>query len=168
MRQVVLTAPEKLEFREVADLPAADLQANEIRNIHVSIQSNGEHAAPAPQPYAGSYSGGVDRSSLDPLIARMAALKCKQATSALYRKRLLTLLPMIRNGAHVDITLPETKGNTALHYSCAIGSLSITRWLLEHGANANAVTNAGATPLQCVGSDNRAAIIQALKAYGAR
>ena len=74
---------------------------------------------------------------------------------------------MIRNGAHVDITLPETKGNTALHYACAIGSLSITRWLLENGANPNAVTNKGATPLMCVGSDNRAAIIQALRSYGA-
>lgn len=30
MRQVVLTAPEKLEFREVADLTAADLKENEI------------------------------------------------------------------------------------------------------------------------------------------
>lgn len=30
MRQVVLTAPEKLEFREVADLSAADLKENEI------------------------------------------------------------------------------------------------------------------------------------------
>lgn len=109
-----------------------------------------------------------DRSSLDPLIARMAALRCKHADSALYQKRLLTLLPMIRNGADVDLTLPETKGNTALHYSCAIGSLSITRWLLEHGANANAMTDAGKTPLQCVGSDNRAAIIQALKAHGAQ
>ncbi|MBR2126267.1 MAG: ankyrin repeat domain-containing protein [Akkermansia sp.] len=108
-----------------------------------------------------------DRSSLDPLIARMAALKCKHADSALYQRRLLTLLPLIRNGADVDITLPETKGNTALHYSCAIGSLSITKWLLEHGANPNAVTNKGATPLMCVGSDNRNAIIQALRAYGA-
>lgn len=75
---------------------------------------------------------------------------------------------LIRNGADVDLTLPEAKGNTALHYSCAIGSLSITRWLLEHGANANAVTDKGATPPQCVGSDNRAAIIQALKAHGAQ
>ena len=131
--------------------------------------AGGGNTAPSPQAQGSAYGGGGgDRSSLDPLIARMAALKCKQATSALYQKRLLTLLPLIRNGAHVDITLPETKGNTALHYSCAIGSLSITRWLLEHGANANAVTHAGATPLQCVGSDNRAAIIQALKAHGAR
>lgn len=114
----------------------------------------------APQPVTNG------RESLDPLIARMAALKCKQATSALYQKRLLTLLPMIRHGADVDITLPETKGNTALHYSCAIGSLSITRWLLEHGANPNAVTNAGKTPMQCIGSDNRAAITKLLTSYG--
>lgn len=108
-----------------------------------------------------------DRSSLDPLISRMAALRCKHSDSALYQKRLLTLLPMIRNGADVNITLPETKGNTALHYACAIGSLGITTWLLEHGANPNAVTDKGATPLMCVGRDNRAAIVQALKTHGA-
>lgn len=108
-----------------------------------------------------------DRSSLDPLISRMAALRCKHSDSALYQKRLLTLLPLIRNGADVNITLPETKGNTALHYACAIGSLNITTWLLEHGANPNAVTDKGATPLMCVGSDNRAAIVQALKSHGA-
>ncbi len=119
---------------------------------------------PHPSTYQPSYN---DRADLDPLIARMAALRCKQATSALYQKRLLTLLPMIRNGADVNLTLPETKGNTALHYSCAIGSLSITKWLLAHGADPNAVTHAGRRPMECVGHDNRAAIIQALKEYGA-
>lgn len=131
------------------------------------IQELLKHGARQPQPvYQPSTSYADSRSDLDPLIARMAALRCKHAISALYQKRLLTLLPMIRNGADVDITLPETKGNTALHYSCAIGSLSITRWLLAHGANPNAVTHAGRTPMQCVGHDNRAAIIQALKAHG--
>lgn len=109
-----------------------------------------------------------DRSGLDELIARLAGLKCKNSTSALYQKRLLTLLPLIRNGADVNITLPETKGNTALHYSCGLGSLNITRWLLQNGANPNAVTNKGKTPLECIGSDNRSAIIQELKNYGAR
>ena len=130
------------------------------------IQALKNHGAYTAQPSRPSISSTSDRSSLDPLIARMAALKCKQATSALYQKRLLTLLPMIRHGADVDITLPETKGNTALHYSCAIGSLSITRWLLEHGANPNAITNAGKTPMQCIGSDNRAAISKLLTSYG--
>ena len=158
----------------VTDKGATPLQCVGSDNRAAIIQALKAHGAgsiptiPGSASAASSYSNGGDRSSLDPLIARMAALKCKQASSALYQERLLTLLPMIRNGADVDLTLPETKGNTALHYSCAIGSLSITRWLLEHGANANAVTDKGATPLQCVGSDNRAAIIQALKAHGAQ
>ena len=109
-----------------------------------------------------------DRSDLQPMINRMAALRCREATSALYQKRLLTLLPLIRDGADVNITLPETKGNTALHYSCAIGSLSITRWLVEHGANVNAVTNKGATPLDCVGADNAQQISALLHARGAQ
>ncbi len=109
-----------------------------------------------------------DRSDLQPMINRMAALRCREATSALYQKRLLTLLPMIRDGAPVDLTLPETKGNTALHYSCGIGSWSITRWLVEHGADVNAVTNKGKTPLDCVGSDNAQRIRALLISRGAR
>lgn len=101
------------------------------------------------------------------MIDRMAALKCKQESSKLYQKRLLMLLPMIRDGADVNTTTVETKGNTALHYAVAIGSLSITKWLLEHGANPNAVTNKGASVLDCVGSDNGKAIRALLKQYGA-
>lgn len=132
-----------------------DDPGNKIRNL---IRSSSNKSAAATE----------DRSSLDPLIQRMRDLRCRQSDSALYQKRLLTLLPMIRNGADVNLTLPETKGNTALHYSCAIGSLSITKWLLAHGANPNAVTDKGKTPMQCVGSDNRKAIIKELKAYGAQ
>lgn len=130
---------------------------------------NVPETAPAATPtsFSAPSGGGGDRSSLDPLIERMAALRCRHATSKLYQQRLLTLLPLIRHGEDVDITLPETKGNTALHYSCAIGSLSITKWLLEHGANPNAVTDKGATPLQCVGSDNGPQIRNLLKQYGA-
>lgn len=116
-----------------------------------------------------SYSGATeDRSGLDPLIARMQALRCREADSKLYQKRLLTLLPLIRNGADVNVTLPETKGNTALHYSCAIGSWSITQWLVEHGADVNAVTNAGKTPLDCVGADNAKRIRELLISRGAK
>ncbi len=98
----------------------------------------------------------------------MRALRCKEASSALYQARLLTLLPMIRNGADVNITLPETKGNTALHYSCAIGSRSITQWLVNHGADVNALTDKGASPLDCVGVDNAARIRALLLSRGAR
>ena len=160
--------------KAASDLIGDPAEPVETDNGMVAIGNVGSTSSLHEQPTlsdsraASSYNAAADdRSSLDPLIARMRALRCRHATSALYQKRLLTLLPLIRNGAHVDITLPETKGNTALHYACAIGSLSITRWLLENGANPNAVTNKGATPLMCVGSDNRAAIIQALRAYGA-
>lgn len=108
-----------------------------------------------------------DRSDLQPLIDRMAALHCREESSKLYQKRLLLLLPMIRNGANVNITTPETKGNTALHYSVAIGSLSITRWLLQHGADPNAATDKGARVIQCIGNDNAAAIRRLLLDYGA-
>ena len=115
-----------------------------------------------------SPSMGQTHTDLQPMIDRMRALRCREATSALYQRRLLTLLPMIRDGADVDVTLPETKGNTALHYSCAIGSWSITKWLVEHGANVNAVTDKGATPLDCVGDDNAQRIRALLISRGAR
>lgn len=160
--------------KAASDLIGDPAEPVETDNGMVAIGNDGSTSSLHEQPTlsdsraASSYNAASDdRSSLDPLIARMRALRCRHATSALYQKRLLTLLPLIRNGAHVDITLPETKGNTALHYACAIGSLSITRWLLENGADPNARTNKGADPLTCVGSDNREAIIQLLKQYGA-
>ncbi|MCQ2371875.1 MAG: ankyrin repeat domain-containing protein [Akkermansia sp.] len=122
----------------------------------------GSTYTPSPSPYNGN------RSDLQPLIDRMAALRCKHESSKLYQKRLLMLLPMIRDGADVNITTVETKGNTALHYAVGIGSLSITKWLLEHGANPNAVTDKGASVLQCVGPDNRQQITDLLEQYGAR
>ena len=106
------------------------------------------------------------RKDLQPMIDRLRALKCKNADSALYQKRLLALLPLIRNGADVDVTLPETKGNTALHFACALGSWSISQWLVEHGANVNAKTHRGATPMDCLGKDNAARIRKLLKDHG--
>ena len=106
------------------------------------------------------------RKDLQPMIDRLRALKCKSAESALYQRRLLALLPLIRDGANVDVTLPETKGNTALHFACALGSWSITQWLVEHGANVNAKTHRGATPLDCVGDDNAARIKKLLQDHG--
>ncbi len=107
-----------------------------------------------------------DMEQLDAMIDRLRALKCKSADSALHQKRLLALLPLIRNGADVDVTLPETKGNTALHFACALGSWSITQWLVEHGANVNAKTHRGATPMDCLGDDNAARIKKLLQKHG--
>lgn len=104
---------------------------------------------------------------LQPLYDRLARLKCKEEYSALCQKRLLMLLDNIRNGGDINMSTEETKGNSALHYSCSLGSLSITTWLLENGADPNAKTAKGASPITCVGTDNRDAIIALLKKYGA-
>lgn len=130
------------------------------------VAYHGEEKAPAVS--SPTLRSSEDRSSLDPLIARMRALKCKYAVSAEQQRHLLELLPLIRQGESVNLVLPNTNGCTALHYSCGIGSLSITKWLLQHGANPNARDNNGVVPLRCVGDDNRAAIINALLEYGAQ
>lgn len=92
-------------------------------------------------------------SSLDSHISALQRMTTYDATQSLYRKRLLTLLPLIRSGNHIDITLPETKGNTALHYACGMGDVALVRWLVEHGANVNARTDKGKTPWECAGGN---------------
>ena len=92
-------------------------------------------------------------SSLDSHISALQNMTTYDATQSLYRKRLLTLLPLIRSGNHIDITLPETKGNTALHYACGMGNVALVRWLVEHGANVNARTDKGKTPWECAGGN---------------
>ncbi len=105
---------------------------------------------------------------LTPLYDRLARLKCKEAYSALCQKNLLMLLDRIREGGDINMTTEETKGSAAIHYACSLGSLSITTWLLENGADPNLKTAKGADPITCVGSDNRKAIINLLKKHGAR
>lgn len=132
--------------------PAAAEQAAED-----SLQSHGDKSVSAES-----------LKSLKLLYERLARLKCKQEFSAYCQKHLLMLLDCIRQGDGVNCTRPETQGSTALHYSCALGSLSITMWLLENGANPNARSEKGVDPKSCVGSDNRAAIIKLLNQYGAK
>ena len=133
------------------------------------MQERNSGAARVAQEAKGSSRRSIPKSDteqLDAMIDRLRALKCKSADSALHQKRLLALLPLIRNGADVDVTLPETKGNTALHFACALGSWSITQWLVEHGANVNEKTHRGATPLDCLGEDNAARIKKLLQKHG--
>ena len=129
------------------------------------------NTATESQPMEQTSVGSVSPQALQTLASlydRLARLKCREAYSALCQKRLLMLLGLIRNGADINVTTEETKGSNALHYACSLGSLSITKWLLENGADPNAKTAKGADPITCVGSDNREAIIRLLKQYGAR
>lgn len=87
-----------------------------------------------------------------------------RGSNPIYKKRLNTLLPMIADGSPVDVTTVDTKGNTALHYACGLNHMALVRWLLEQGANPNAETNKGATPLRCTSSED---IRRLLREYGA-
>lgn len=106
--------------------------------------------------------------ALNKCIIDLSNLNARSESAKLFRMRLLTLLPLIRNGAHVDVTTLETKGNTALHYACGIGSMQTVRWLIVNGANVNAVTDKGATPLKCIGDDPSGFIRNMLINSGAR
>lgn len=90
------------------------------------------------------------RARIDAVIARLQA---SDHIEVLYRKRLLTLLPLVRDGAGVNLSLPETKGNNALHYACAAGDIELVRLLLELRAAAWMRTDKGMSPKDCIGKD---------------
>ena len=173
------------------DIAKADNKTNVLKVLDELAPAPAPEPAPAPQPATEESAESTTSVStpqpavaeqkseaktvsadalekLKPLYNRLARLKCKEEYSALCQKRLLHLLDNIRNGGDINMTTEETKGSNALHYSCSLGSLSITKWLLENGADSNAKTAAGADPITCVGDDNRDAIIALLKQFGAR
>lgn len=80
----------------------------------------------------------------------------------LFRRRLLKLLPLIAGGEPADIILPSSKGNTALHYACAIGDVELVTDLLQHGANPRILTHRGASPADCASGPHRRQIQQLL------
>lgn len=73
----------------------------------------------------------------------------------LFRRRLLKLLPLIAAGESPDYILPGSKGNTALHYACAIGDVELVTDLLKRGANPHLRTHRGATPTDCASGPRR-------------
>lgn len=81
----------------------------------------------------------------------------------LYQRRLTTLLPLIMVLHDASYTNPDYKGNTALHYACALGHVELVRWLVNHGANLELRTEKGAGIDDCVGNRNGDAIRAILK-----
>lgn len=102
-------------------------------------------------------SGGAERAyfqqKLGFKIIEIEKMRPRDSLSRLYRQRLLALLPLVHQGDDVNITLPETKGNTPLHYACALGDAELVEILLDWGADPTAVTDKGKTPMDCVGND---------------
>lgn len=97
------------------------------------------------------------KATVNSYLDRVNSAAPKAATGQLYQKRLQTLLPMIADGRNVNVTTEETKGNTALHYACATGDVELVKWLIDNGADVNAKTEAGKTPIECIGGDKEAA-----------
>lgn len=97
------------------------------------------------------------KATVNSYLDRVNSAAPKAATGQLYQKRLQTLLPMIADGQNVNVTTEETKGNTALHYACATGDVELVKWLIDNGADVNAKTEAGKTPIECIGGDKEAA-----------
>lgn len=112
---------------------------------------------------------GSDALALEELAGIIERIDAMKVTSSnkLYRTRLLTILPLILDGADVNLTLTETKGNTALHYACGLGDVELVTWLLENGADPNKLTDKGMSPYKCAGGKKVKEIQALLKNYGA-
>lgn len=81
-----------------------------------------------------------------------------KGTEKLYQKRLVSLLPMIMMSYDASYTTPEYKGNTALHYACALSHVKLVQWLVDHGADLEFSTDKGASIDSCIGGRNAAEI----------
>ena len=95
---------------------------------------------------------------LGELVRELEKREYPTAIERLYRKRLLTLLPHIMEGAPIDHTISDSNGTTALHNACGLSHVEIVQWLVDHGADLNARTEKGASVDDCVGGANASAI----------
>ncbi len=75
------------------------------------------------------------------------------AVLRLYQTRLLTMLPLIRDGENVNTTKGNENGSTALHYACGLGDAELVEVLLACGADPAIKTAKGASTELCIGSD---------------
>ena len=136
------------KVRKSQDAAAIKL-VESIRPPHEQYAESTDTYTPPPAQTAAQ----GEAAELNDIIRDLENMYTRDATQALYRKRLLTLLPRIRNGSPVDLTLTETKGNTALHYACGMGNLRLVRWLVRNGANPHVLTNKGKSPWDCASGD---------------
>ena len=88
--------------------------------------------------------------------ARIAALQGRSYSNAvlrLYQKRLLFMLPLIRDGEDINTTKGNDNGSTALHTACGIGDAELVEVLLACGADPSIKTAKGASTELCIGCD---------------
>ena len=159
-----------LDFRESHEGTAyvylhEDGQTHHMRHVNFRMVEDAAPIEPISLPALDECDG--DPQILDDglcdIITELENTTAKSATDKLYRKRLLTLLPLIQMSGNANLTIPETKGNTALHYACGMSHQPLVEWLLAHGADTEAVTDKGATVDACVSGKNARAIANKLR-----
>lgn len=101
----------------------------------------------------------------DAVIARLGATTYRDAYLKTLQKRLMTALPAIRDGADINMVIPDANGTTALHNACGLGDVELVKWLLEQGADVKAKTAKGASVSDCVGRDRDGKIGKLLRQY---
>ena len=92
------------------------------------------------------------------LIQDLSLIPYESAVEKLYRKRLIKGLTSVLYGADINHVLPNANGTTLLHNACGLSHVESVKWLVEHGADLDALTAKGATVDDCVGGTNAAAI----------
>lgn len=100
---------------------------------------------------------------LDGLIDALSRSQYTTAVEKLYQRRLLSALQAIREGADVNMIIPNANGTTALHNACGLSHTEVVRWLIAHGADLEAKTAKGATVDDCVGGANAKSIRKLLQ-----
>ena len=96
------------------------------------------------------------------ILTHLERIEKNEHLHHVFRARLLKLLPLIAEGAPVDIVLSASKGNTALHYACAIGDVELVSTLLRLGASPKIRTHRGALPRDCADGPRRRQILALL------
>ena len=136
-----------------------------MRHVTFTMQKNAVSVEPISLPTLDECEGDPQLldDGLSELLMELEERTYKSATEKLYQKRLLMLLPQIQVLHDPNWTTTETKGNTALHYACGLSHTELVQWLVNHGADTEAVTNKGATVDACIGGANAATIAKVLR-----
>lgn len=104
-----------------------------------------------------------DDTVLENLIDELSRRQYTTAVEKLYQRRVLSALQSIRDGADVNMIIPNANGTTALHNACGLSYTEIVCWLIEHGADLDVKTAKGATVDDCVGGANAKSIRKLLQ-----
>lgn len=91
---------------------------------------------------------------LQAILSEIESASYRSDAEKLYRKRLVSLLPMVMMVHDSSFTNPDYKGNTALHYACGLSHVKLVQWLVEHGADLEARTDKGASIDACISGKN--------------